>query len=50
MFWLVARIGEVRNALKVLFLKPEEKTSLARPKRRWDITMILKVTICEGAV
>jgi hypothetical protein len=49
MFGLVARIGEVRNALKILFLKPE-KTSLARPKRRWDITMILKVTICEGAV
>jgi hypothetical protein len=31
----VARIGEKRNAYRLLVGKPEGKRSLARPRRRW---------------
>jgi hypothetical protein len=31
----VARIGEKRNAYRILVGKPEGKRSLGRPRRRW---------------
>jgi hypothetical protein len=31
----VARIGETRNAYKILVGKPEGKRPLGRPRRRW---------------
>jgi hypothetical protein len=37
----VSRIGEKRNAYRLLVGKPEGKKSLGRPRRRWvDNTMI----------
>jgi hypothetical protein len=30
-----ARIGEKRDAYRILVGKPEEKTPLGRPRRRW---------------
>jgi hypothetical protein len=32
----VARIREVTKVYKVLIGKPEEKTQLGRPRRRWE--------------
>jgi hypothetical protein len=32
---LVARMGETRNAYRILVGKPEGKRSLRRPRRRW---------------
>jgi hypothetical protein len=32
---LVARMGEKRNAYKILVGKPDGKRSLRRPRRRW---------------
>jgi hypothetical protein len=32
--WHVARLGEMRNAYKILFGKPEGKQPLGRPKRK----------------
>jgi hypothetical protein len=32
----VARIGEKRKVYKVLVGKPERKSPLGRPRRRWD--------------
>jgi hypothetical protein len=31
----VARMGETRNAYKILVRKPEGKRPLGRPRRRW---------------
>jgi hypothetical protein len=31
----VARIGEKRNAYRLLMWKPEGKRTLGRPRRRW---------------
>jgi hypothetical protein len=31
----VARMGETRNAYRILVGKPEEKRPLGRPRRRW---------------
>jgi hypothetical protein len=31
----VARVGEKRNAYRILVGKPEEKRPLGRPKSRW---------------
>jgi hypothetical protein len=31
----VAQIGEKRNAYRLLVAKPEERTPLGRPRRRW---------------
>jgi hypothetical protein len=40
----IARIGEKRNACRILVGKPEEKSSLGRPRCRWmdNIKIILK--------
>jgi hypothetical protein len=40
----VARIGEKRNAFRILVGKPEGKRPLGRPRRRWvdNIKMDLK--------
>jgi hypothetical protein len=35
--WHVERIGEKRNAYRILMGKPEEKRPLGRPGRRWVI-------------
>ena len=42
--WHVARMGERRNAFRVLVGKPEGRMLLGRPKRRWkdNITCIFK--------
>jgi hypothetical protein len=32
----VARMGEERNAYRILMGKPEGKRSLGRPRRRWE--------------
>jgi len=32
----VASMGEIRNAYKILVVKPEEKRPLGRPSRRWE--------------
>jgi hypothetical protein len=41
MRWIghAARIGEKRNAYKILVGKPEGKRLLGRPKRRWGIIL-----------
>jgi hypothetical protein len=31
----VARMGETRNAYRILVRKPKEKRPLGRPRRRW---------------
>jgi hypothetical protein len=35
MRWAVARMGEKRNAYRILAGKPEGKRQLGRPRRRW---------------
>jgi hypothetical protein len=35
----VTRIGEMRNAYSILVGKPDRKTPLGRPKRRWEDTI-----------
>jgi hypothetical protein len=37
----VAGMGELRNAYIILVGKPEGKTSLGRPKRRWEDNIIM---------
>jgi hypothetical protein len=32
----LARMGEKRNAYRILVGKPEEKKPLGRPRRRWE--------------
>jgi hypothetical protein len=32
----LARMGETRNAYKILVGKPEGKRRLGRPRRRWE--------------
>jgi hypothetical protein len=41
----VARLGETRNAFRILVGRPEGKTPLGRPRRRWvdNIKMGLKI-------
>jgi hypothetical protein len=34
--WHVARIGERRGANRVVVGRPEGKTGLGRPRRRWE--------------
>jgi len=40
----VARTGEMRNAYKISVGEPEEKRTLARPRRRWvdNIKILVK--------
>jgi hypothetical protein len=47
----VARIGEKRNAYRILMGKPEGKTPLGRPRRRWvnNIKMDLREIGWDGA-
>jgi hypothetical protein len=33
--WNVARMGEKKNAYRILVGKPDEKRPLGRPRRRW---------------
>ena len=46
----VARMGERRGVYRVLVGKPEGKSPLGRPNRRWDdnITMDLREVGCGG--
>jgi hypothetical protein len=46
----VARMGETRNAYRILVGKPEGKTPLGRPRRRWvdSIKMDLRDVGCDG--
>jgi hypothetical protein len=46
----VARIGEKMNACKILVVKPEGKSPLGRPRRRWEdnIRMDLRETRWSG--
>jgi hypothetical protein len=46
----VARTGEKRNAYRILVGKPEGKTPLGRPRRRWadDIKMDLREIGWDG--
>jgi hypothetical protein len=36
MHWHIARIGEMRDARKILIGKPKEKIPLGRPRLRWE--------------
>jgi hypothetical protein len=48
----VARLGEKRNAYRILLGKPERKRPLGRPRRRWvnNIKKDLKDIGCDGVV
>jgi hypothetical protein len=48
----VARMGEMKNAYKILVGRPEGKRPLGRPRRRWDydIRMDLREIGWEGVV
>ena len=39
----VARIGERRGVYRVLAWKPEGKSQLGRPKRRWEVNIKMDV-------
>jgi hypothetical protein len=41
----IAHMGEMRNAYKILFGKPEGKSPLGRPRSRWEDN--IKVDISE---
>jgi hypothetical protein len=40
---LVACMGEMRNALKILVRKPEEKRPHGRPRHRWEVNIRMDV-------
>jgi hypothetical protein len=46
----VARMGETRNAYRILVVKPEGKRSLVRPRHRWvdNIKMNLREIRWDG--
>jgi hypothetical protein len=48
--WHVARMGEPRNAYRILVGKPEIKRPLGRPRRRWvdNIKMYLREIGWDG--
>jgi hypothetical protein len=39
-------MGGMRNAYKILVRKPEEKTSLGRPRRKWDVDIKIDLGGC----
>jgi hypothetical protein len=46
----VARIGEKRNAYRILVGKPEGKRPLGRPRRRWVDTIKIDLREIEWKV
>jgi hypothetical protein len=48
--WHVARMGETRNAYRILVGNPEGRRPLGRPRRRWvdDIKMDLREIGWDG--
>jgi hypothetical protein len=46
----VVRMGEKRNAYRILVGKPEEKRNMGRPRRTWldNIKMALREIECDG--
>jgi hypothetical protein len=40
----VARIGDMRNAYRILAREPEGKRRLGRPRRRWDDRIRIDLT------
>jgi len=44
----IARMGEMRNAYKVLVWKPEGKRQLVRPRHRWEDNIRMDETGQEG--
>jgi hypothetical protein len=46
----IARMGEIRNAYKILVRKPEGKRQLSSSRRRWkyNIKAYLEEIMCEG--
>jgi hypothetical protein len=46
----VARLGEKRNAYRLLAGKPEEKSPLGRPRRRWVYTIEMDLGEIEWGV
>jgi hypothetical protein len=40
----VTRMGEMRNAYKIVVGKPEGKRPLGRPRRRWEDNIIMDLT------
>jgi hypothetical protein len=42
----VARMGDMRNAYKILVWKREEKRPLGRPKRRYVVKVKVKSFLC----
>jgi len=50
--WNVARIGERRVVYRVLVRKPEGKSPLGRPRRRWmdNIKTYLKEVVWIGSI
>jgi hypothetical protein len=36
---MLRRMGEIKNAYKILIGKPEEKKLLGRPRRRWEVNI-----------
>jgi hypothetical protein len=46
----VARMGEGRNVYRVLVGKPEGKTPLGRPRRRWEYGITLNLREIDGGV
>jgi hypothetical protein len=42
----IARMGEIRNAYKILVGKPEAKNPFLRSQYRWEVTVKLKLSLC----
>jgi hypothetical protein len=44
---LVVRLGEKRNEYRILVRKPEGKTPLGRPRRRWVFNIKIDLIVIE---
>jgi hypothetical protein len=42
---LVARMGKMRNAYKMLVRKPEERRPFERPRRRWENNIRIDLSV-----